>query len=187
MSLGYAEKLSFREDLGGQLGAPELFDTAAEVEAKVERLAELVRGGKQGIWFGCVRMGHNQRSCNCCVLLARAGATDLDLTSSVLLPPSVRLQVQQARRIIAFTGAGISTACGIPDFRGPNGIWTLQRAGQPLPRPKVSFTHAKPSLTHQVQPHAGRWLPLCSCCARGCMLEGQHMCNLRRPPSRYTC
>lgn len=62
----------------------------------------------------------------------------------------MRLQVRQARRIVAFTGAGISTACGIPDFRGPNGIWTLQRAGQPLPRPKVSFTHAKPSLTHQV-------------------------------------
>ena len=81
----------------------------------------------------------------------------------------MRLQVQQARRIIAFTGAGISTACGIPDFRGPNGIWTLQRAGQPLPRPKVSFTHAKPSLTHQVQPHAGRWLPLCSRCAIDCM------------------
>lgn len=58
MSLGYAEKLSFREDLGGQLGAPELFDTAAEVEAKVERLAELVRGGKQGIRPGGVRKGH---------------------------------------------------------------------------------------------------------------------------------
>lgn len=43
MSLGYAEKLSFREDLGGQLGAPELSDTPEEVEAKVERLAELVR------------------------------------------------------------------------------------------------------------------------------------------------
>ncbi len=165
MSLGYAEKLSFREDLGGQLGAPELFDTADEVEAKVERLAQLVRsmGGLVGLgaenehgmcYRTCPCTGHdaavlphytvlNQRACQTC-----AGSSTACLCSCV---PS-HAQVRQARRIIAFTGAGISTACGIPDFRGPSGIWTLQRAGQPLPRPKVSFTHAKPSLTHQVRP-----------------------------------
>jgi len=32
--------------------------------------------------------------------------------------------VQKARRIVAFTGAGISTECGIPDFRSPGGFWT---------------------------------------------------------------
>ena len=32
--------------------------------------------------------------------------------------------LRRARRIVVFTGAGISTESGIPDFRSPGGIWT---------------------------------------------------------------
>jgi NAD-dependent deacetylase len=34
------------------------------------------------------------------------------------------VMVQRARRAVVFTGAGISTECGIPDFRSPGGFWT---------------------------------------------------------------
>src|SRR6478672_5548006 len=36
----------------------------------------------------------------------------------------LRHLIENASVIIPFTGAGISTECGIPDFRSPGGIWT---------------------------------------------------------------
>lgn len=96
MSLGYAEKLSFIEDVG-KVGMSEVFDPAALLQEKVETLASMLR---------------------------------------------------KSKHLVAFTGAGISTSCGIPDFRGPKGIWTLQREGKDLPVASLPFHRAMPSMTH---------------------------------------
>ncbi|XP_019707634.2 NAD-dependent protein deacetylase SRT1 isoform X1 [Elaeis guineensis] len=69
----------------------------------------------------------------------------------VLDEPSIEelaIMIQKSKHLVAFTGAGISTSCGIPDFRGPKGVWTLQRAGKGVPEASLPFHRAMPSLTH---------------------------------------
>ncbi|HEY3135864.1 MAG TPA: Sir2 family NAD-dependent protein deacetylase [Blastocatellia bacterium] len=41
-----------------------------------------------------------------------------------LLIEDLRRLVAESRRAVVFTGAGVSTESGIPDFRSPGGIWT---------------------------------------------------------------
>ena len=36
----------------------------------------------------------------------------------------LRALIEAAQVVVPFTGAGISTECGIPDFRSPGGLWT---------------------------------------------------------------
>lgn len=56
--------------------------------------------------------------------------------------------LRSAKRVVAFTGAGVSTSCGVPDFRGPNGVWTRERQGLPPPEASLPFELARPGLTH---------------------------------------
>jgi NAD-dependent SIR2 family protein deacetylase len=51
-----------------------------------------------------------------------------------------------SRYLVVFTGAGISTESGLPDFRGPDGIWTRQAKG--LPSKARPFDYAEPNAGH---------------------------------------
>ena len=101
-SIGYAERLSWRDDVGGTLGTPEFQEADdAELQRKIDTLAELIRESR-----------------------AESGG------------------------MVVHTGAGISTSIGIPDFRGPNGVWTAQKRGAPMPEATCTLGTAVPSLTH---------------------------------------
>jgi NAD-dependent deacetylase len=43
---------------------------------------------------------------------------------AVTAPEPVPDWLTEARRVVVLTGAGISTESGIPDYRGPDGVWT---------------------------------------------------------------
>lgn len=96
MSVDYASKLSYYPNKG-VCGVPEVFDDDAQLNVKLNELANLFR---------------------------------------------------HSTYIVVHTGAGISTSVGIPDFRGPNGVWTLEKIGK-KPKLSVPFEKAVPSLAHR--------------------------------------
>jgi len=57
--------------------------------------------------------------------------------------------IKEAEHFVVHTGAGISVASGIADFRGPNGVWTCEEQNRKVEKGKP-FQEAKPSFTHCV-------------------------------------
>ncbi|XP_073771607.1 NAD-dependent protein deacylase sirtuin-6 isoform X1 [Danio rerio] len=55
--------------------------------------------------------------------------------------------IRESQYMVVHSGAGISTSTGIPDFRGPNGVWTMEERGE-TPHFNTTFEDARPSLTH---------------------------------------
>ena len=68
-------------------------------------------------------------------------ATDLDKRLNTLAE-----WMFEARHLVVFTGAGISTESGLADFRGPDGLWTRQAKG--LPTKSIDFASAEPNAGH---------------------------------------
>ncbi|HMF30267.1 MAG TPA: Sir2 family NAD-dependent protein deacetylase [Candidatus Lokiarchaeia archaeon] len=56
--------------------------------------------------------------------------------------------IAEAQTVVALTGAGISTESGIPDYRGPEGVWTRRDKGLPPPPMKVPWEDIQPNAGH---------------------------------------
>lgn len=55
--------------------------------------------------------------------------------------------IAESERLVIFTGAGCSTGSGLPDFRGPDGLWTRRDKGLPPPK-GIPWDQVKPNPNH---------------------------------------
>ncbi|XP_023223189.1 NAD-dependent protein deacetylase Sirt6-like [Centruroides sculpturatus] len=70
-----------------------------------------------------------------------------DLDDIVVKVELLAKWMRESNHTVFHTGAGISTSSGIPDFRGPKGVWTLEEKGI-KPQINTSFDEAVPTTTH---------------------------------------
>lgn len=55
--------------------------------------------------------------------------------------------LKESKHAVVYSGAGISTSANIPDYRGPDGVWTLMKGGKEMPTVE-SLTSSKPTRAH---------------------------------------
>ncbi|MFX0002201.1 MAG: NAD-dependent deacetylase [Candidatus Hodarchaeota archaeon] len=55
--------------------------------------------------------------------------------------------IAESERLVVFTGAGISTGSGLPDYRGPDGVWTRRDKGLPPPK-SPPWDQVRPNPNH---------------------------------------
>jgi NAD-dependent SIR2 family protein deacetylase len=55
--------------------------------------------------------------------------------------------IRTSNYTVVYTGAGVSTSAKLPDYRGPQGVWTLREKGL-VPKMDVSIDQALPTPTH---------------------------------------
>ena len=90
-------------------------------------------------------------------LQEEANAAEVEDDPEVLQQKVVRLAelLRAAKHAVVYTGAGVSTSASIPDYRGPQGIWTLSKKGAhnassaaKADMMGIAFVDAQPTPTH---------------------------------------
>ena len=55
--------------------------------------------------------------------------------------------IRESSNLVIFTGAGCSTGSGLPDYRGPDGVWTRRDKGLPPPK-SPPWDQVQPNIVH---------------------------------------